>query len=172
MSKLHYLAYGSNLHPLRLAERVPSARALGVIEMPGYALAFHKRSIDSSGKCLIYTEQGAGRKMYGVLYEFEAHEKAGLDVLEGSGKGYVEKFVQFPLDGVTYTPYVYMAQASHIDPTLIPYDWYKGLVLAGAKYHSLPQEYIAEIEATISKPDPDVKRSKQNEDLIKRLGAV
>jgi hypothetical protein len=172
MSKLHYLAYGSNLHPLRLAARVPSARPLGVVEMPGYALAFHKRSIDGSGKCLMYTEQGAHRKMYGVLYEFEVREKAGLDALEGKGKGYIEQFVQFPLNGETYTPYVYVAQASHVDASLIPYDWYKGLVLVGAKYHKLPEDYIAEIDATPSKPDPDTKRSRENEDLIKRLGAV
>ena len=63
LSIIHYLAYGSNLHPLRLTLRVPSARVIGVVEMPGYMLEFHKRSIDGSGKCLIYTEQGEHHKM-------------------------------------------------------------------------------------------------------------
>lgn len=171
MPLLHYFAYGSNLHPLRLVARVPSAHALGVVEMPGYSLAFHKRSVDGSGKCLMYTEQGQDRRTYGVLYAFDAHEKANLDTLEGSGKGYVEQFVQFPLNGKTYTPYIYMAQATHIDSTLAPYHWYKDLVLAGAKYHKFPADYVAKIEAVPSKPDLDLNRARENEELISRLAS-
>lgn len=172
MPTVHYLAYGSNLHPLRLAARVPSARAVGIVEMPGYLLAFHKRSIDGSGKCLIYTEEGEHHKMYGVLYKFDDREKANLDALEGSGNGYCEQLVQFPLNGETYTPYIYVAQSTHIDPALIPYHWYKNLVLAGAKYHNFPAEYIAVIEATPSKADPDAKRTQDNEHLLRQMGQI
>lgn len=172
MPTVHYLAYGSNLHPLRLAARVPSARVVGVVEMPGYLMAFHKRSVDGSGKCLIYTEQGDRHKMYGVLYEFDAREKANLDALEGNGKGYCEQLVQFPLNGETYTPYIYVVQSTHIDPSLVPYHWYKNLVLAGARYHGFPAEYIAAIEATPSKADTDAKRNQDNENLLKQMGHV
>jgi gamma-glutamylcyclotransferase len=172
MPTVHYLAYGSNLHPLRLAARVPSARVVGVVEMPGYLLAFHKRSIDGSGKCLIYSGQGEHHKMYGVLYEFDCREKASLDALEGSGKGYCEQLVQFPLNGETYTPYIYVALSTHIDPTLIPYHWYKNLVLAGARYHHFPAQYVAAIQATPSKADPDVRRTQANEDLLRQMGQV
>lgn len=48
----HCLAYGSNLHPLRLRKRVSTANLIGIVEMQGYQLAFHKRSTDESGKCL------------------------------------------------------------------------------------------------------------------------
>lgn len=172
MPTVHYLAYGSNLHPLRLAARVPSARVVGVVEMPGNLLAFHKRSIDGSGKCLIYTEQGEHHKMYGVLYEFDAREKGNLDALEGNGKGYCEQLVQFPLNGETYTPYIYVAQSTYIDPSLVPYHWYKNLVLAGARYHGFPAEYIADIEATPSKADTDAKRTQDNENLLRQMGQV
>lgn len=172
MPTVHYLAYGSNLHPLRLAARVPSARVIGVIEMPGYLLAFHKRSVDASGKCLIYTEQEEHHKMYGVLYEFDARDKTNLDALEGNGKGYSEQLVQFSLNGETYKPYIYIAQSTHIDPTLVPYHWYKSLVLAGARYHNFPPEYIAAIETTPSKPDPDAKRRQENEGLLRQMGQV
>ena len=140
--------------------------------MPGYLLAFHKRSIDNSGKCLIYAEQGQHHKMYGVLYEFDAREKGALDKAEGKGSGYCEQLVQFPLNGETYTPYVYVAQSTHIDPTLVPYDWYKRLVIAGARYHGLPAEYIASIEATPSKPDMNAQRKQENEDLLRQMGQV
>lgn len=169
MPAIHYLAYGSNLHPLRLAARVPSANVLGVVEIPGFLLAFHKRSSDGSGKCLLYTEQGQHHRAYGVLYEFDTRDKAGLDVLEGNGKGYREQLVQFPLNGETYTPYLYVAQPTHIDPTLVPYHWYKNLVLAGARYHNFPANYIASIEATPSKSDPDAKRTREYEDLLRQM---
>jgi len=38
MSEILYLAYGSNLHPLRLRQRVPSCRRLGPVSLPGYKL--------------------------------------------------------------------------------------------------------------------------------------
>lgn len=122
MTKIYYLACGSNLHPARLVARVPSARVVGVVEMPGFVLAFHKCSIDGSGKCMLYTEQGADHKAFGVLYEFDANEKAKLDEVEGKGKGYIEQLAQFPLNGETYTPYIYIAQSTHIDATLVPYN--------------------------------------------------
>lgn len=168
MPTVYYLAYGSNLHPRRLAARVPSARVVGVVEMPGYQLAFHKRSIDGSGKCLIYTEQGQHHKMYGVLYEFDSLEKDALDSAEG--KGYIEQLVQFSLNGEMYTPYVYVAQATHIDASLVPYHWYKDLVLAGASYHGFPADYVASIAATKSKPDFNVERKQKNENLLKQMG--
>jgi gamma-glutamylcyclotransferase len=171
MPNVFYLAYGSNLHPLRLAARVPSARVVGVVEMPNYQLAFHKRSIDGSGKCLIYAEQGQHQKIYGVLYEFDCQEKAALDKAEGKGSGYCEQFIKISLNGETYTPYVYVAQATHIDLNFIPYHWYKDLVLAGARYHDFPVEYIASIEATLSKPDNNEKRKQENEKLLMEMNA-
>ena len=72
----------------------------------------------------------------------------------------------------TYTPYVYVAQSTHIDPTLAPYDWYTSLVIVGARYHGFPTEYIASVEAISSKPDPDPKRKQENEDLLRQIGQV
>lgn len=169
MPAIHYLAYGSNLHPHRLATRVPSARALGVVEMPGFLLAFHKRSIDGSGKCLLYTDQGLLHKAYGVLYEFDAHDKAGLDALEGNGKGYSQQDIQLRLNGETFATYLYVARSSYIEPSLVPYHWYKTLVLAGARYHNFPEDYISHIEATPSRSDPDANRTRENEELLRQM---
>jgi gamma-glutamylcyclotransferase len=170
MPKLLYLAYGSNLHPLRLAARVPSARTVGIVEMPGNLLAFHKRSIDGSGKCLFYTGQGQHEKMFGVLYEFDPREKIALDKAEGSGSGYCEQLMKLPLNGETFTPFVYVAQSTHIDPALVPYDWYKGLVIAGARYHSLPSAYISSLEAIPSMPDTNTQRRHENESRLRHMG--
>lgn len=170
MPTVFYLAYGSNLHPLRLAGRVSTARVVGVVEMPGYRLAFHKRSIDGSGKCLFYEQQGLRQKIYGVLYEVDAREKEALDKAEGMGSGYCEQLVEVPVNGKSRTSYVYAAQSSHIDLNLVPYDWYKRLVIAGAQYHGFPVEYILSIEAIPSKPDLNAIRRQENENLLLQMG--
>ena len=84
MPLLYYLAYGSNLHPMRMTQRVPSARFIGKVEMRGRQLAFHKHSNDGSGKCLLYSEQGDDQVAHGVLYEINGSEKAALDRAEGA----------------------------------------------------------------------------------------
>jgi hypothetical protein len=172
MTTVHYLAYGSNLHPLRLAARVPSARVLDVVPMPGRKLAFHKRSNDRSGKCLLYVTDDRADVIYAVLYEFRLQEKSSLDVAEGAGKGYVQEFAQVTLGGVTYTPYIYAASASHIDASLSPYHWYKRLVLAGARYHNFSPGYIASIEAVPSIPDPVGRRTREYEHLLAQMDVV
>lgn len=168
MSYLHYLAYGSNLNPLRLLERVPSSRFIAVVPMPGRSVAFHKRSTDGSGKCNL-VESSHAAQAYGVIYEFFVKDKAGLDAAEGLGHGYGEALLSFVLNKITYQPYAYVASDSYIDPALKPYHWYKALVLSGARYHNLPEEYVAELESVQSIPDPDYSRNARHEALLARM---
>ena len=166
---VYCVAYGSNLHPLRIQERVPSARALGVVELPGFDLAFRKRSNDQSGKCSLHAAP-ATSKAYGVLYQFNPGDKAGLDVAEGSGKGYFEQQVSVPLKGANYNAYLYMVSSTHLNSVLAPYHWYKNLVVAGAQFHSLPSEYVAAIQSVVSVEDSNSQRREENEALLRRMG--
>jgi gamma-glutamylcyclotransferase len=170
MPPIYYVAYGSNLHPVRIEERVPSAQALGVVELLGMKLAFHKRSIDKSGKCLLYTKQEPPAMAYGVLYAIDPNHKGDLDRAEGSGNGYFAKQVTVPLGGQDYQAFIYMASSSHINTSLDPYHWYKNLVLAGAHFHNFPKDYIALIESNNSIEDQDSKRRQKNEDLLIQMG--
>ncbi|WP_179298527.1 gamma-glutamylcyclotransferase family protein [Burkholderia ubonensis] len=169
MPRVHYVAYGSNLHPLRLIERVPSAQELGVVELPGCQLTFHKRSIDGSGKCHLHSDQKANHKVYGVLYEFDSEEKQRLDELEGLNQGYSEQTNQFVLREETYSAYLYVTQPSHIDSNLIPYHWYKKIVLLGARFHTFPDDYINYIESIPSKDDSNFNQVREKEMLIQRM---
>lgn len=155
-----------------MEERVPSARALGVVELPGLSLAFHKRSNDGSGKCLLYTSQGIFNKAYGVLYAFDPTHKAELDAVEGNGKGYFEEQVSVPLNGLDYLAFIYRASSTYINASLSPYHWYKNLVLAGACFHNFPPEYVSAIDSVVSVADPDTNRRQQNEELLRRMGWV
>jgi hypothetical protein len=48
---LYYFSYGSNLHPVRLTERIFSATLIGTVKLKKYRLEFHKKRKDKSGKC-------------------------------------------------------------------------------------------------------------------------
>jgi hypothetical protein len=74
--------------------------------------------------------------------------------------------MQVEVNGRVCSPTIYVAQDSHINATLTPFHWYKNLVVAGAKYHSFPLDYIANIEATPSKQDLKDKQRQENEGLL------
>ena len=128
--RVRYFAYGSNMLTDRLRERVPSATAIGIGQLPGHALRWDKRSgRDGSGKCDAEATSQKDDVVWGVLFEFDPQEKPLLDRAEGVGAGYLEKTVNIltedgPVTAVTYC-------ATDKDPTLRPYHWYKALVIAG-----------------------------------------
>ncbi len=67
-------------------------------------------------------------------------DKAKLAKAEG---GYHEVSVMLPLDGEQKLAFTFVADTDRIDGWLYPYTWYKRLVLAGAREHGFPGEYIA-----------------------------
>lgn len=60
MGKLLYFAYGSNLHPRWLRNRVHSAEELNTVYLQNRKLHFHKRSSDRSAKCNIVKTDSSG----------------------------------------------------------------------------------------------------------------
>lgn len=57
---------------------------------------------------------------------------------------------------------MYVAEASHTDPKLLAYTWYKRYVVEGAREHGLPEGYIAQLEAVPAIDDLDAHRAAQN----------
>ena len=104
MPLLHYLAYGSNLHSLRLSERVRSTELVGVVRLPERRVIFSKRSIDLSTKCDLI-EAPAFISAFGVLYAFSSSERADLDAAERFGDGYSEARLEVSLQGRSYAPF-------------------------------------------------------------------
>jgi hypothetical protein len=61
----------------------------------------------------------------------------------------------------------YLAISDYIDDSLKPYGWYKDFVLAGAREHGLPPEYIAEyIQSVEAIDDPKKTRDKKQRDTL------
>ena len=148
-----YAAYGSNLHPLRLAKRVSSAEFVGTSFLPRWSLHFHKRGADGSGKGNVLS---GGDGVYVAVFEISPDDKLILDRIEGVG--YSATLLKVPEFGDCVS---YVADESHIDGTLEPYDWYKKLVLIGAQTHGFPATYLNRINSAATCQDPDSDRRKE-----------
>ncbi len=164
---LYYFAYGSNLHPVRLGERIPSSSFLGVTRLNGYRLKFHKRGGDRSGKCnALYTGQPA-HYLLGAVYRMDTEHKPILDAIEG--EGYIAESLTLQLEGEKCRAFAYIAESDHIDEAIKPFHWYKELVSVGARYHGFPSAYLETIEQIESVADEDNHRHRSNEQLLSRM---
>ena len=165
MSTLRYAAYGSNLHPRRLSLRIASARLLGTAFLEDWSLHFHKRSQDGSAKCTI---REGGNGVHVAVFQLSRSDKAELDKIEGVGDGYSELLLDVPGFGACHS---YIAADTHTDTALQPYDWYKELVLAGARLHGFPGDYIAQIEHTLICEDQDIRRRHAMREVVRAVRA-
>ena len=171
MNEDHFItfAYGSNMLSARLRERkrCPSAKPLCVAELNGFMLRWHKRSKDGSGKCDIVSVSSPKAHVFGVLYRVAVSERCALDKAEGLGKGYAKICINVVCKGGPKTAEAY--QATDIDQSRRPYSWYRALVVAGAREHRLPEEYISQLEAVATQEDPDRVRHDRNMRLIREV---
>ncbi len=153
---LSYFAYGSNLWEQRLQLRVPSARFAARASLPCFALRFHKRGRDGSAKAdAFFTGRGTDT-VHGVVYAMAARDLGTLDRIEG---GYVRASVLLDSAAGGGVAFTYLAAEPRLDdPRLLPFDWYLGLVLEGARAHRLPVQYLRALERQACAPDPDPRR--------------
>lgn len=153
-----YFAYGSNMLTERLCARCPSAEVVGRATGDGYSLEFCKQSADGSGKATIVQSAKDGAVVHGVLFEIATAERDNLDAVEGLGQGYArnDEFRVRSAEGneVRATTYI----GTRLDRSLKPYDWYRALVIAGARQHGLPVEWIDAIAKVVTAPDPNPER--------------
>lgn len=145
MAYLHYFAYGSNMSPERLQERVPSARVAGVFSLAAHELRFHKIGMDGSAKGDAFFTGLVSDTVFGVLYTIDSNEKKWLDEAEGLGNGYEEKEVQLKsASGMVVLGFLYYATS--INSALHPFSWYLHHVLWGARTAKLPAFYVKKIK--------------------------
>lgn len=162
-----YFAYGSNMPTARMRSRCPSANVVGIGELLGHELRWHKRSIDGSGKCDVVSVDAPSARVFGVIYEIAQSERALLDAAEGNGYEAVQIEVQY--GGQSLNATLYRAKAT--DPALRPYTWYRALVIAGAKEHRLPASHISFLEAVPADKDENRARHDMNMALIEGVRA-
>ena len=165
-----YFAYGSNMLPARLLERTPSALPVGVARLPRHAMHFHHVSRgDGSAKCNI-VPAGAG-EVWGVVYDLPVTEQPALDRAEDLGSGYVIEERRVLADEDTLTVFCYVALPDTIDHGASPFRWYRDIVLAGARLHGFPGDYLQRIAGEPVIEDPDLRRDSHHRRLLDNVSA-
>jgi gamma-glutamylcyclotransferase (GGCT)/AIG2-like uncharacterized protein YtfP len=133
-----YFAYGSNLSSERLRERVRSVRAIGVARLDGYAWRSDKRGADGTAKANLAVDASAC--VWGTLYELDPADLEALDRFEG---GYRRVRVVVDCEGAPTVAETYLSGRRCAEA---PQAAYLALVLAGAREHDLPANWIAALQ--------------------------
>jgi len=167
---MYYFGYGSNMLTARLQARVPSATPVTTATLRNRELRFHKRSRDSSGKCNVAPVSQDDTCVHGVVFDVSGSDLNALDEAEQRGRGYEREDVTLEASSTTLDAFAYVAQPAYVDDALLPYEWYHALVVAGAHEHDLPSEYVEQIEAVRSYPDPDQKRRRIHRKILHDAG--
>ena len=162
--KFRYFAYGSNMLTERLRARCPSAMVVGIAKVDNYVLEFSKPSLDNSGKATLSWTAGAGYCSIGVVFQVLEGEREKLDRAEGSGYARRDDFGVQLLDSRTRLDTSFCF-AEKTDCTRKPYDWYLALVIAGARQHKLPDEYVSTLCRIDYDVDSESRRSSRQEAL-------
>ena len=144
---LWYFAYGSNLDPgtfLGRRRMQPLTTQIGVLH--GFELRFDlpvgpgERGVANVAPCL-------GEHVWGALYQLTHAGAEQLDRSEGVDKGFyrrLEVAVITP-DAARIVAFTYRSEFSR--PERKPSRRYLGLLLAGAREHGLPADYVERLRA-------------------------
>ena len=152
-------AYGSNMLTERLTARCPSAHAVFNAQAREYRLTFSKKSVDGSGKGHMERASEPNSSVEGVVFEIPVGERPYLDEAEGRDYRRDDDFQVQRIDtGEAVTVSVYVAKEEARDAALRPYDWYRDLIVEGAKQHALQENYVAWLQSLPADADPKPKR--------------
>ena len=143
-----YFAYGSNLKFERMSSRVTSARFRARARLGGWSLTLDKSGRDGSGKANLRRQET--HHVWGVVYSIDPSHWPRLDTCE---PGYSRVEIQVVTEaGDDLDAETYVAQVLTNDP--VAFDWYKELLLEGAREHALPDDYVAGLAHLAARPDP------------------
>lgn len=150
---LLYFAYGSNMDPIQMRRRCPSARFVAIACLADHRLAFSRRSTRRrSGVADVVP--AAGGAVWGIVYRLlSVRDIQVLDAAEGfrpdrrRAQGYVRetRLVDLGADAAMSTMVnIYIAQRQKSPP--LPTTAYIAHLTRGAEHWGLPQEYAAMLE--------------------------
>ena len=129
-----------------MRERVPSSAIVGVARLERYRLTWDKPGADGSGKANIAPCPES--VVWGVVYGLEPGEWLRLDACE---PGYARTSIEVTLADEIVSCVTY--RASGTSATALPFEWYRSLVIEGARHHGLPETYVRGLETIPIQPD-------------------
>ncbi len=144
---LWYFAYGSNLcHAIFDGKRGMRALATRRARLDGWRLGFDL-PIGPGERGVANVEPAAGAHVWGALYLLAVDDCTRLDRTEGVPAGAYRRIAVDVSadDGEVVAAFTY--RSSWRSQGRKPSERYLGLILAGAREHGLPPEYVRALEA-------------------------
>ena len=140
-----YFSYGSFLDSETLKKHAQNAKYMKRAVLPDFEVQFNFLSKTYDGG-VTGVEPAAGKKALGILYNVPPDEIEKLDIVEGVPAGiyYRQTVTVVDEDGNEHQAETYRTT----DPKgpFTPTRRYLGLMIKGAKEHSLDHKYIKELE--------------------------
>lgn len=144
-TRAKYFAYGTNMSPELMREICPAAECLGPVRLPGYRLAFTRRSV-RTGTGVADVLPDASAETWGVLYEIDRAARRRLDAKEGLGWAYDELCVTVE-DGTGESHEAATYIVKRKEPRDIePSGAYMDEILRAARARRLPAPYLKRLE--------------------------
>lgn len=140
-------AYGSNMDPVRLLERCPSARDRRPGRLLDHRLVFDKIALERDGTGYANVVRAKGEEVEGVLVEVSRDDlEYRLDRVEGHPRHYSRRLmaIEEP-SGERAVAWVYFATPEFRAAGLVPQRDYLEHLLAGRDL--LSPDYVARLEA-------------------------
>jgi len=139
---IRYFAYGSNMDPARMRDRIGRIPEAQGAELPGYVLRFNKRAQKHPTIGFANVAPDPEGVVYGILYDIAEDDLSAIDHYEGATRGhYARESVEvFLADGSEIEAVAYIACPEWIEDGLLPTGDYLNHLLAGAEY--LPPAYV------------------------------
>lgn len=143
-----YFAYGSNLNPGQMAARCSKPKVLTVARLANHQIAFHGHSKKWDGGEETAIPQ-PGEDLWGVVYQLSFSDAEYLDSwqdvrLDGTGPYFHYPTVVTDEQGNRYPVLLYKKDLLS-DPQM-PSEEYLNFIVAGAKAHGLPRDYLARLQ--------------------------
>lgn len=140
------------MHWDQIRKRCPSARFLGIAVLLNHRLAFSRYSSSSTRRCGVADAvKYKGKEVWGVVYDVDERDIGNLDKKEGFQPGrmnnsYKREQRHVFLDGNLEKPLAVEIYFATPQPgPHLPSQKYKDLILSGANYWHLPENYIRDI---------------------------
>jgi len=145
---MFYFAYGSNLSWKQMKERVPSVSFYGIAKLENHRLDFTRKSIKRNCGVADIVEDN-NYDVWGAIFRFDEQNLGKLDRCEGyfprRAKNTYKRIGKMVfLEGKQEKPmtvYTYEVVNRKFGK-YFPNEHYKNLILEGAKYWQLPEQYI------------------------------
>ena len=139
---IYYFAYGSNMNPKRMANRVGDFEILGLGTLKDHELRFNKIARNKDGIGYANISPLYDKKVEGIIYRFQ--NITLLDKSEGYPIHYNRKIMEILHNGNRLETWVYFAQENQISNSLFPERNYLEHLLCGKDY--LSEGYFKQLE--------------------------